>query len=143
MKTNLGHLEASAGITGFIKATLAVAHGYIPPNLHFTRWNPAIDPSSTRFFVPTEGTEWPAGDTRRAAVSSFGLSGTNAHVVLEQAPKPVQESGSDPAVSTSLVSRLVVSGKTPQRVAAMAVGSWPTGWQAPAPRRRWPMWRTR
>ena len=115
VKTNLGHLEASAGITGFIKATLAVARGYIPPNLHFSRWNPAIDASSTRMFVPTEGTAWPTGGTRRAAVSSFGLSGTNAHVVLEQAPKSLQKLRSDPAVST-----LVVSGKTPQRVASMA-----------------------
>src|SRR5262249_39822011 len=113
VKTNLGHLEAAAGIAGLIKATLAVAHGYIPPNLHFTRWNPAIDASSTRLFVPTEGSAWPIDGTRRAAVSSFGLSGTNAHVVLEQAPKPLQEGGSD-----SVVSMLVISGKTPQRVAS-------------------------
>ena len=117
VKTNLGHLEAAAGVTGFVKAILAVSRGYIPPNLHFTRWNPAIDASSTRLYVPTQGTAWPAGGTRRAAVSSFGLSGTNAHVVIEQAPDPVPapRPGSTPVVST-----LLVSGKTPQRLAAMA-----------------------
>ncbi|OBH82978.1 type I polyketide synthase [Mycobacterium sp. E2989] len=116
VKTNLGHLEAAAGVTGFIKAILAVNRGVIPPNLHFTRWNPAIDASSTRLFVPTEGTAWPTAGIRRAAVSSFGLSGTNAHVVVEQPPAPA-----DPqARPAPTVSTLVVSGKTPQRVAAMA-----------------------
>lgn len=114
VKTNIGHLEAAAGITGFIKATLAVSRGQIPPNLHFTRWNPAIDPASTRLFVPTEATPWPAG-VRRAAVSSFGLSGTNAHVVLEEAPDPLPANASESRVCT-----LVVSGKTPQRAAALA-----------------------
>ncbi|ORA77927.1 type I polyketide synthase [Mycobacterium malmoense] len=135
VKTNLGHLEAAAGITGFIKAILAVNRGYVPPNLHFTRWNPAIDASSTRLFVPTEGTAWPTGGTthpRRAAVSSFGLSGTNAHVVIEQAPDPVPapQPGPAPAVST-----LTVSGKTPQRLAAMAatLADWLAGPGAAVP----------
>ena len=60
VKTNLGHLEAAAGVAGFIKAVLVLEHGQIPPNLHFSRWNPAIDASSTRFFVPTEYGPWPA-----------------------------------------------------------------------------------
>lgn len=118
VKTNMGHLEGAAGIAGFIKATLAVQRGQIPPNLHFSQWNPAIDPEPTRLFVPTEVTPWPAADgPRRAAVSSFGLGGTNAHVVLEQGPDPVRSTGADipPAVTT-----LVVSGRTPERVAAWA-----------------------
>ena len=118
VKTNIGHLEAAAGIAGLIKAVLAVQHGQIPPNLHFSQWNPAIDASATRFFVPTENTRWPTGEgPRRAAVSSFGLGGTNAHVVLEQGPELVSapERASDPGVST-----LVVAGKTAQRVAATA-----------------------
>jgi phthiocerol/phenolphthiocerol synthesis type-I polyketide synthase D len=132
VKTNLGHLEASAGVTGFIKAILAVNRAYIPPNLHFTRWNPAIDPSSTRFFVPTEGTAWPTEGTRRAAVSSFGLSGTNAHVVIEQAPDPVPAPQPE---SAPVVSTLVVTGKTPQRVASMAamLADWMAGPGAAVP----------
>ncbi|BBC17699.1 polyketide synthase [Mycobacterium leprae Kyoto-2] len=121
VKTNLGHLEAAAGIAGFIKTVLAVQRGQIPPNLHFSQWNPAIDAASTRFFVPTENSSWPISDgqagPRRAAVSSFGLGGTNAHVVIEQGPEltPVTECSSNTAVST-----LVVTGKTASRVAAMA-----------------------
>ncbi|UXA08637.1 type I polyketide synthase [Mycobacterium sp. SMC-2] len=133
VKTNLGHLEAAAGVTGFIKAILAVNRGFIPPNLHFTRWNPAIDASSTRLFVPTEGTAWPAAGPRRAAVSSFGLSGTNAHVVIEQAPEPAPapaQPHTAPPVST-----LVVSGKTPQRLASLAatLADWLSGPGAATP----------
>ncbi|QLH19723.1 type I polyketide synthase [Streptomyces sp. Rer75] len=87
VKTNLGHLEPAAGVTGLIKAILCLNQGLIPPNLHFTRWNPAIDAEATRFFVPRELTPWPVRTgPRLAAVSSFGFSGTNAHVVLEQPP---------------------------------------------------------
>ena len=117
-KTNVGHLEAAAGIAGFIKATLAVQHGRIPPNLHFSQWNPGIDPSPTRFFVPTENIPWPRDNgPRRAAVSSFGFGGTNAHVVLEQGPAVIQSSVSAPVPA---VHTLVISGKTPDRVASWA-----------------------
>jgi phthiocerol/phenolphthiocerol synthesis type-I polyketide synthase D len=116
VKTNMGHLEAAAGIAGFIKAALAVQLGQLPPNLHFTQWNPAIDASATRLFVPTDLASWPDCEgPRRAGVSSFGLGGTNAHVVLEQGPDPAPASVADPAVTT-----LVVSGKTDQRIAAWA-----------------------
>ncbi|MFE2679302.1 type I polyketide synthase, partial [Streptomyces hygroscopicus] len=87
VKTNLGHLEPAAGVTGLIKAVLCLGRGLVPPNLHFTRWNPAITAEGTRFFIPRELTPWPVRTgPRLAAVSSFGFSGTNAHVVLEQAP---------------------------------------------------------
>ena len=117
VKTNLGHLEAAAGIAGFIKAVLVLQQGQIPPNLNFSRWNPAIDASSTRLLIPTDIAPWPeCPGPRRAGVSSFGISGTNAHVVLEQAPAidPVA-SQPEPAVTT-----LVVSGKSPERVASLA-----------------------
>ncbi|WP_370747454.1 SDR family NAD(P)-dependent oxidoreductase [Streptomyces sp. MnatMP-M17] len=88
VKTNLGHLEPAAGITGLIKTVLCLQRGLIPPNLNFTRWNPAISAEKTRFFIPTALTPWPVRTpTRLAAVSSFGFSGTNAHVILEQPPQ--------------------------------------------------------
>jgi len=126
VKTNIGHLEAAAGVAGFIKTVLAVERGRIPRNLHFTRWNPAIDASATRLFVPTESGPWPAGaGPRRGAVSSFGLSGTNAHLVIEQAPDaPVPTSS-----GAQHVSALTMSGKTAARAASMAaaLADWMSG----------------
>ncbi|MFE7834814.1 SDR family NAD(P)-dependent oxidoreductase [Streptomyces sp. NPDC057474] len=87
VKSNLGHLEPAAGVVGLMKAVLCLQQGVVPPSLHFTRWNPALAPEGTRFFVPVRLTDWPTRTTSRlAAVSSFGFSGTNAHVVLEQTP---------------------------------------------------------
>ncbi|MFJ3793112.1 type I polyketide synthase [Kitasatospora sp. NPDC090091] len=89
VKTNLGHLEAAAGIAGLIKAALCVDRGLIPPNLHFGELNPHISFEGTTFAVPSGGlTPWPTdGGPRLAGVSSFGFSGTNAHLILEQAPE--------------------------------------------------------
>lgn len=93
VKTNIGHLDAGAGVAGVIKAVLAVKHGLIPPSLHFRQPNPEIDFSNSPFHVNTELSRWREGSTpRRAAVSSFGLGGTNVHIVLEEAP-PVERSG--------------------------------------------------
>ncbi len=87
VKTNIGHVDAAAGVTGLIKAVLAIKHGTLPPSLHFESPNPAIDFDSSPFYVVREATQWPASDgPRRAGVSSFGIGGTNAHVVLEEAP---------------------------------------------------------
>jgi acyl transferase domain-containing protein/predicted O-methyltransferase YrrM/acyl carrier protein len=88
VKTNVGHLDAAAGVAGLIKTTLALAHGQIPPSLHFDRPNPAIDFASSPFYVNDTLSDWvPDGVPRRAGVSSFGIGGTNAHVVLEEAPR--------------------------------------------------------
>ena len=88
VKTNLGHLEAAAGIVGLIKTTLALQRGTIPANLHFETPNPHIPFDELRLKVVDEATEWPVtGRPRRAGVSSFGFGGTNAHVVLEQGPE--------------------------------------------------------
>jgi acyl transferase domain-containing protein len=89
VKTNIGHLDAAAGVAGLIKAVLALRHREWPPSLHFTAPNPRIDFAASPFFVNAERQPWPAGPTpRRAGVSSFGIGGTNAHVVLEEAPAP-------------------------------------------------------
>ncbi|WBB61969.1 type I polyketide synthase [Streptomyces sp. WMMC500] len=104
VKTNLGHLEPAAGITGLIKAIGSLGRGLIPPNLHFTAWNPACRPEGTRLFVPTRLVEWPVrSGPRLASVSSFGFAGTNAHAVLEQPPTTRSRGGRGrprPAVPT-------------------------------------------
>lgn len=91
VKTNIGHLEAAAGVAGLIKVVLALHHGEIPPHLHFRTPNPNFDWSQWPIQVPVKCTSWPEG-RRIAGVSSFGLSGANAHILLEEAPAshPVQ-----------------------------------------------------
>ena len=87
VKTNLGHLEAAAGIAGLIKTVLALSHRQIPPHLHFTALNPHIELDGFPAVIPTTGRPWePIAGRRIAGVSSFGFSGTNAHVVVEEAP---------------------------------------------------------
>jgi amino acid adenylation domain-containing protein len=88
VKTNIGHLDAAAGVAGFLKAVLALEHRALPPSLHFETANPQIDFERSPFRVNTALVPWtaPAGAPRRAAVSSFGLGGTNAHVIVEEAP---------------------------------------------------------
>ncbi len=88
IKTNIGHAAAAAGVAGLIKAVLALRHRQIPPSLHFERGNSHIDFANSPFFVNTTLREWAAEPNapRRAAVSSFGFSGTNAHLVVEEAP---------------------------------------------------------
>lgn len=118
VKSNFGHLEAAGGVAGVIKASLALSSGIIPPNIHFSEWNPEIDPLGTRCFIPTQSLEWPSSnEPRRAAVSSFGISGTNAHVVLEQAPIPHQRDSAD---RTAAAIAIRVSGSTAERVSASA-----------------------
>ncbi len=87
VKTNIGHTEGAAGVAGVIKAALALRNERIPPSLHFVQPNPAVDWDSIPLRVPTTAVGWPRGDVpRHAAVSAFGIAGTNAHVVLEEAP---------------------------------------------------------
>ena len=87
VKSNIGHLEAAAGIAGLIKVVLALQRREIPPNLHFKSGNPRIDWAGLPITVPTTVLPWPAVEgLRRAGISSFGFSGTNVHVIVEEAP---------------------------------------------------------
>ncbi|NES67693.1 MAG: polyketide synthase, partial [Okeania sp. SIO2D1] len=97
LKTNMGHLDAAAGVAGLIKTVLALKHKKIPPSLHFETPNPTIDFANSPFYVNTTLSEWNTNETpRRAGVSSFGIGGTNAHVVLEEAPTLEPSSKSRP-----------------------------------------------
>jgi phthiocerol/phenolphthiocerol synthesis type-I polyketide synthase B len=126
VKTNLGHLEAAAGVVGFIKAVMAVERASIPGNLHYRNPNPHIPFDQLRLKVVAEQQQWPSTDRpRRAGVSSFGFGGTNAHLVIEQAPEPKPAIRlPEPAVST-----LVVTGAGPERIAATAgsLANWMAG----------------
>lgn len=118
VKSNLGHLEAAAGIAGFAKAVLALQHNTIPGNRGYETPNPHIPFDKLRLKVVDQHTDWaPAGRPRRAGISSFGFGGTNAHVVIEQAPVTVTAAADEPEAA---VTTLVVSGKTPERIASQA-----------------------
>ncbi|BAZ20907.1 beta-ketoacyl synthase [Kalymmatonema gypsitolerans NIES-4073] len=97
VKTNIGHLDAAAGVTSLIKTVLALKHQHIPPSLNFEEPNPEIDFANSPFYVNTKLTEWKSTRTRRrAGVSSLGIGGTNAHVILEEAPNLPESSSSRP-----------------------------------------------
>ncbi|WP_338866156.1 SDR family NAD(P)-dependent oxidoreductase [Myxococcus stipitatus] len=119
VKTNIGHLEPAAGIAGVIKTILALKNKELPPHLHFRTPNPHIEWDRIPARVPTGRTPWPAIEGRRiAGVSSFGLSGTNAHVVLEEAPASTVAPPED-----SRAQLVVISAKT-QPSLALAAESW-------------------
>ena len=93
VKTNIGHPEQSAGLAGLIKTALSLKHGEIPPTLHFTTPNPGIPFAAGPFYVQSTLREWPRGEApRRAGVNSLGIGGTNAFLVLEEAPDSVEHS---------------------------------------------------
>ncbi len=122
VKANIGHLEAAAGIAGIIKATLCLYHGAIAPQPNFHRLNPEINLDGTPLIIPTETVPWPEGDrSRYAGVSSFGVGGTNAHIILGSAPVVVNET-SEPIAEdkSSWASLLPISARSPQALADQA-----------------------
>ncbi len=93
VKSNIGHTTAAAGVAGLIKTALALRHGVIPATVHFTSPNPALDLANSPFYVVGSKLDWPRSEgRRRAGLSSFGIGGTNSHVVLEEAPA-IEEAG--------------------------------------------------
>ncbi len=90
VKTNIGHLEAAAGIAGLLKVVLALYHREIPPHLHLKTVNPYIDIAGTSLMIPTQTTAWPQGQ-HIAGVSSFGFGGSNAHIVVEEPPDELRQ----------------------------------------------------
>ena len=96
VKSNIGHLDIAAGVAGLIKTVLALEHRQIPPSLHFERPNPRIDFANSPVYVNRSLSEWTGPGPRRAGVSSFGFGGTNAHVVLEEAPAAALPSSAQP-----------------------------------------------
>ena len=117
VKSNIGHLDAAAGIAGLIKTVLALEHEEIPPSLHFTAPNPAADFPSSPFAVSAKLQKWPAnGVPRRAGVSSFGMGGTNAHMVLQEAPPP------EPSGASRPWQLLLLSAATPAALEAATDG---------------------
>ena len=128
VKTNLGHLEAAAGIAGLIKSLLMVRHGLIPPHLHLRQPTPYVNWDDWSLQIPTSPTPWPHQDgrPRRAAVSSFGFSGTNAHVVLEQSPAEVSLPWPQPSPALASGDWLLLSApaETSLRSLADAVQLW-------------------
>ena len=118
VKTNFGHLEAAAGIAGLIKVVLSLQHEAIPPHLRLQTLNPHASLEGTRLFIPTEETPWRAGaNPRIAGISSFGIGGTNAHVVIGEAP--ARAATPLPAADQQRTCLLPISAGSPEALAEL------------------------
>jgi acyl transferase domain-containing protein/acyl carrier protein len=121
VKSNVGHTEAAAGLTGLVKTVLALWHGELPPTLHFTEPNPLLEIDDSPFYVVDRRTPWPGSGAgpRRAGVSAFGLGGTNAHVLLEEYVPPA-EPGPRPTPGPGVPQVVQLSARNEERLRAYA-----------------------
>lgn len=125
VKTNFGHTQSAAGALGLMKAVLALQHGVIPRSLHFTRLPDDMAEIETNLFVPQENTRWPSNGhhgPRRAAVSSYGFSGTNVHAIVEQAPEAAAPT--PPGVDGPLLFALSATSASGLRHTAKRLAEW-------------------
>ncbi|MEU0137406.1 amino acid adenylation domain-containing protein [Streptomyces sp. NPDC006296] len=114
VKSQIGHMGAAAGVVGLVRAVLAVHHDRVPPHLNFRAFNPEIGPDPTPFHIPERAVPWPRGRRRVAAVSSFGIGGTNAHVIVEE------DTGTGTAPASEVSRCVVLSASGPEALAADA-----------------------
>lgn len=118
VKTNIGHLEAAAGMAGLIKVVLCMQNNLIPRHLHFQKLNPHITLEGTPFVIPVQEYPWPAGDRPRlAGASGFGFGGTNAHIILEETPVAREPA---PALEVQRPFVLPISAHTPEALRDLA-----------------------
>jgi acyl transferase domain-containing protein/acyl-CoA synthetase (AMP-forming)/AMP-acid ligase II/acyl carrier protein len=123
VKTNIGHLEAAAGMAALIKVVLAMEHGRLPPHLHLRQLNPAIRLEGSRCAIPLRATEWERGGTPRAAgISSFGFGGTNAHVIVREPDHDHARGDADPRQDRAhgIPGPLTLSAKSPASLKRLA-----------------------
>ncbi|ORB67817.1 sulfolipid-1 biosynthesis phthioceranic/hydroxyphthioceranic acid synthase [Mycolicibacterium tusciae] len=128
-KSNFGHTESAAGTVGLIKAILEMQHGIVPPMVHFERLPEALAQIETGLVVPRHATPWPGGHAgpRRVAVSSYGISGTNVHAIVEQAPEPRSADPSAPADERPLLIPLSSSSADELRRTCGRLADWLDG----------------
>ncbi|MYZ15912.1 polyketide synthase, partial [Streptomyces sp. SID337] len=121
LKSNIGHTHATAGVAGVIKTVMAIRNGLVPATLHVEELSPHVDWDEGAIEVVTEPTPWPdTGHPRRAGVSAFGISGTNAHLILEEAPRDEAATREAVAAPPGSVVPWVVSGRTPDALREQA-----------------------